>query len=289
MRVLLAFFVASGAALLSVSVTAAALSVATNSPKPLSARVTSYDIDADLNTDKKSLDATEVLTYKNVTGQPLSSIPFHLYLDAFRPQSTFTSETHFTGGIRDSESEDDYPSEKLGGITVSKITADSYGDLSREMHFTAPDDGNAEDHTVAEIHLPHPLAAGDTITFHLAFHDQFPLSIAHNGYKRDFIMGGQWYPKPGVFWHGAWNCHQYHSTTEFFSDFGTFTVHLTVPDHYVVGASGVPTGSRTTPTVLKRLTSLAKTLATSHLRPALTSPSLTAPSPHQWVQSKCTC
>jgi len=221
-----------------------AQSIATNSPVPLSTRVVSYQIDARLDTDKKSLDATEVVTYKNLTGQPLASFPFHLYLNAFRPQSSFTSETHFTGGIRDSEKEDDYPKEKLGSISISKISADGYGELTGTMHFTAPDDGNMQDHTVAEVALPHPLAAGATITFRLAFHDQFPLSIARNGYKRDFIMGGQWYPKPGVFWHGAWNCHQYHSTTEFFSDFGTFNVHLTVPQRYVVGASGVPTGNQ---------------------------------------------
>jgi hypothetical protein len=57
-------------------------------------------------------------------------------------------------------------------------------------------------------------------------------------------MGGQWFPKVGVFWHGAWNCHQYHSTTEFFSDFGTFHVRLTLPKRFVVGASGVPTGDQ---------------------------------------------
>ena len=208
---------------------APAQSIATNSSVPLSTRVTSYNIDAHINTDKKSLDATEVLTYKNLTGQPITAIPFHLYLNAFRPQSSFTSETHFTGGIRDNERNDEYPDEKLGSITVSKISADGFGDLTGAMHFTAPDDGNTQDHTVAEVPLPHPLAPDDTVTFRLAFHDQFPLSIARNGWKRDFIMGGQWYPKPGVFWHGAWNCHQYHSTTEFFSDFGAFTVHLTVP------------------------------------------------------------
>ena len=232
------------AALAAFPVALAAQSIATNSPVPLSTRVTSYDIDAHIDTDKKALDATEVVTYKNLTGQPLSSFPFHLYLNAFRPQSTFTSETHFTGGIRDSESKDDYPSEKLGSIDISAISADGFGDLKGAMHFTAPDDGNMQDHTVMEIALPHPLAPGATITFHLAFHDKFPLSVARNGYKRDFIMGGQWYPKPGVFWHGAWNCHQYHSTTEFFSDFGTFNVHLTVPQRYVVGASGVPTGNK---------------------------------------------
>ena len=219
-------------------------SIATNSPggQPLSTRVVAYTIDAHLDTDKKSLDATETITYKNLTGQTLPTIPFHLYLNAFRPESTFTSETHFNGGVRDSESDNDYPPEKLGSIVISHIEADGYGDLTPAMHFIAPDDGNAQDHTVTEITLPHPLAPNDSITFRLAFHDQFPLSVARNGYKRDFIMGGQWYPKPGVFWHGAWNCHQYHAATEFFSDFAIFNVSLTLPRRYVVGASGVPIG-----------------------------------------------
>jgi len=229
------------------SQSAAQASIATNSPggKPLSTRVVAYQIDAKVNTDKKSLDATETLTYKNLTGQTLTSVPFHLYLNAFRPESSFTSETHFTGGIRDNEKDNDYPDEKRGSITISHMDADGYGDLTSAMHFIAPDDGNANDHTVTQVNLPHPLAPNDSITFHLAFHDQFPLSIARNGWKRDFIMGGQWYPKPGVFWHGAWNCHQYHSTTEFFSDFATFNVSLNVPTRYTVGATGVPTGEFT--------------------------------------------
>jgi hypothetical protein len=53
------------------------------------------------------------------------------------------------------------------------------------------------------------------------------------------MMGAQWFPKVGVWWQGAWNCHQFHSTTEFFSDFGTYDVRLTVPRNEVVGASGV--------------------------------------------------
>ncbi|NYF81295.1 M1 family metallopeptidase [Granulicella arctica] len=217
-------------------------SIAINSPTPLSTRVVAYTLDAKVDTDKKSLDATEILTYKNLTGQPLSTFPFHLYLNGFQPQSSFTSETHFTGGIRDNEKSDDYPAEKIGSITISKITADGFGDLTSTQHFLAPDDNNTNDRTVVQIALPHPLAPNDSVTFRLSFHDQFPLSIARNGYKRDFLMGGQWFPKVGVFWHGAWNCHQYHSTTEFFSDFGTYLVHLTVPRRYVVGASGVPTG-----------------------------------------------
>src|SRR4029077_4478296 len=58
------------------------------------------------------------------------------------------------------------------------------------------------------------------------------------GYKRDFFMVGQWFPKVGVWWKGAWNCHQFHATTEFFADFGTFDVKLTVPKSYILGAGG---------------------------------------------------
>ena len=223
----------------------AQLSVATNSPNdaPLSERVVAYTIDARLDTKNKTLDASESLTYRNLTDQPLTTFPFHLYLNAFRRESTFTAETHAGGGVRDSF-DDSYPPEKVGGITLSHIEADGYGDLTSTLQFTAPDDGNMQDHTVAEITLPRPLAPNESVTFHFVFHDKFPLSVARNGYKRDFIMGGQWFPKIGVFWHGAWNCHQYHATTEFFSDFGTYNVRLTAPLNYIVGASGVSTGNQ---------------------------------------------
>ena len=59
---------------------------------PLSERVVAYQIEARLDTEKKTLEATEVLTYRNRTGRPLDLFPFHLYLNAFQPQSTFMRE-----------------------------------------------------------------------------------------------------------------------------------------------------------------------------------------------------
>ncbi|MGH9523225.1 MAG: M1 family metallopeptidase, partial [Terriglobales bacterium] len=44
-------------------------------------------------------------------------------------------------------------------------------------------------------------------------------------------------------WHGAWNCHQFHETTEFFADFGTYDVNVTVPRNYVTGSSGDELGT----------------------------------------------
>jgi hypothetical protein len=213
---------------------------AVNSPdgQPLSDRVVAYWIDATLNTAAKTLDATEILEYRNDSDQPLSTFPFHLYFNAFRPQSTFSGESHRDG------TDIPYANGEQGAMDVSSISAEGYGDLTQSMKFTAPDDGNREDHTVMEITLPKPLAPGDAVRFHLAFHDKFPLSVARNGYKRDFIMGGQWFPKIGIWWHGAWNCHQYHADTEFFADFGTYNVNLTLPQRYTVGASGIQTDER---------------------------------------------
>ena len=65
--------------------------------KPLSQRVVAYWIDAKLNATAKTLDATEILEYRNPSDQPLTTIPFHLYLNAFRPQSTFSAEAHLGG------------------------------------------------------------------------------------------------------------------------------------------------------------------------------------------------
>jgi hypothetical protein len=59
-------------------------------------------------------------------------------------------------------------------------------------------------------------------------------------------MAGQWFPKIGVYESpdqregsaGGWNCHQFHDNTEFYADFGVYDVTITVPNGYIVGATG---------------------------------------------------
>jgi hypothetical protein len=60
-------------------------------------------------------------------------------------------------------------------------------------------------------------------------------------------MVGQWFPKVGVWWKNAWNCHQFHANTEFFADFGTFDVKITLPKNEVVGAAGDLVGNHDNP------------------------------------------
>jgi hypothetical protein len=204
-------------------------------------RVVSYKIDARLDVAKKAIDATETLTYRNLAGRPLDTFRFHLYLNAFQPTSTFMREVRLYGSqARITGLE--WDPKHYGAIEVKSLEVVGQGDLTKEMRFIQPDDtpafSNPDDHTVFQVRLHQPVAPAAEVTFRIAFHDHLPEVLARTGYKRDFFMVAQWFPKVGVWWQGAWNCHQFHANTEFFADFGTYDVKLTVPQNYVLGASG---------------------------------------------------
>lgn len=223
-----------------IAVAALAVGSAMAQPAPLSERVVAYQIDATYDPAKHSLEGSETLTYTNRTGVPLEKFPFHLYLNAFQPKSTWMTEAH-RSGWRDVAQGSEWKDKQFGSIEVKSLEVVGQGDLTKQLKFVAPDDGNADDRTVTEVALPHPIASGESVQFRIRFVDKFPEVVARTGYKRDFLLAGQWFPKVGVWWHNAWNCHQFHSTTEFFADFGTYDVNLTLPAGWNVGATGVET------------------------------------------------
>ena len=215
--------------------------LAVNSDKPMSQRIVHYEIDAKYDASKHTVDATEVLTYHNVTGQALDHFPFHLYQNAFQPNATFVRDSKLMGS-RDTGYqtwEDKY----YGSEEIQSIEVVGQGDLTKNLQYIAPDDGNKDDKTVIDLRVTKPIPNNSFVQFKIAFRTKFPETQARSGWKRDFLLGGQWFPKVGVWWQGAWNCHQYHNTTEFFADFGVYDVKLTVPQYEVIGASGVETGS----------------------------------------------
>ena len=157
----------------------------------------------------------------------------------------------WSGGTRNNRGTWD---EKLqASIEVTKLVVDGMGDLTSRQRFTAPDDGNPADKTVMEVALPRPLPPGETATFRMSFRTRLGGPVMRSGVLRDYVLAGQWFPKPGVWWKSSgssarpapdetsagWNCHQYHNTTEFFADYGTFDVRLTLPETMIVGSTGV--------------------------------------------------
>jgi hypothetical protein len=227
-----------------VLLTAAAAAQSPFAPKvsgPLSQRVVAYQIDAKYDPPKHTVEATETLTYHNLTGQPLDTFPFHLYLNAFQQKSTWMHEAHRDGNFRSSRL-DVWKPEDYGANEVTSFEVVGMGDLTKQMKFVSPDDGNPDDKTVFQVKLPRAIAPGESVQFKIKFKATFPEVIARTGYKRTFLLAGQWFPKVGLWWHRQWNCHQFHAMTEFFADFGTYDVKITLPKDYVIGATGVQVG-----------------------------------------------
>ncbi len=197
--------------------------------------VASYQITCRLDAEKKTVEGTEVLTWKNTTSRPARTLQFHLYLNAFRNTlSSFWKESEGKG--RDGKPRP----ENWGSIEILRMTGAEGEDLLASLPYISPDDGNPHDRTVAEVIPSRPVAPGETVSIAMDFVSHLPRVATRTGYKGDFFFVVQWFPKIGVFEETGWNCHQFHATTEFFADFGNYDVSIDVPSRYrgKVGATG---------------------------------------------------
>jgi hypothetical protein len=125
---------------------------------------------------------------------------------------------------------------------VANSAAGGFVDVTDSLRYQRPDDGNEEDRTVFSVDLPEPLGTGETVKVQIEWQSQLPRVRRRTGYKDDFLLVAQWFPKLGVYEAGrGWNCHQFHAHTEFYSDYGTYNVKLDLPIEYEgkIGASGV--------------------------------------------------
>ena len=203
--------------------------------QPLSPRIANYDINVQLDTEKQLLAGQEILTWYNKSPDTITELQFHLYLNGFRnTTSTFMKESG--GSHRGNKIDDDGWSYS----EINKITLSTGEDLTEQMEFIQPDDNYEYDKTVFRLPLPHPLAPGRSIILNIDFTAKLPQPpFARSGAKEEYFFVGQWFPKIGVYFKGKWNCHQYHRNSEFFADFGTYDVRMTVPEKNILGATGI--------------------------------------------------
>ncbi|MFC2125692.1 M1 family metallopeptidase [Bacteroidota bacterium] len=211
---------------------------------PLSDRIANYDIKVELDTKGKILKGEEKLTWINPSEDTLNSLQFHMYLNAFKNTlSTFMEESGGrVRGLRMNEKD----IINYGWIQIDQLTTSSGDNLTGRTRYISPDDGNLQDQTVLEIDLIRELLPHDTLVLNIEFTAKLPKIFARTGFSKNYYLVGQWFPKIGVYEipgqryaeTGQWNCHQFHSNSEFYADFGVYNVDITVPEEYIVGASG---------------------------------------------------
>lgn len=211
--------------------------------KPLSPRIANYTINVKLNDQDTMLIARQVLNWQNDSKDVIKELQFHLYMNAFKNEaSTFMQESK--GRHRRSWADLDYG---WGWINISSMNTSSGEELTAKIEYIQPDDDNENDQTVIRVPLDNYIKPGQSIEIEIDFEVKLPKLFARTGYFQDFFMIGQWFPKIGVYEeageryaeNGQWNCHQFHLNSEFFADYGVYDVTITVPQKYVVGATGV--------------------------------------------------
>ena len=84
-----------------------------------------------------------------------------------------------------------------------------------------------------------PLPPGKTMTVETPFRVKIPAAISRLGHEGQAYQISQWYPKPAVYDKDGWHPMPYLDMGEFYSDFASYDVYITLPDNYQVGATGM--------------------------------------------------
>jgi hypothetical protein len=215
-----------------------ALSVPNGTALQDKASILKFEIWVELDDQNKMLKGKEDIVWINTTSDAITDMWFHLYYNAFKNErSTMLQESKEESfgplGVKVKEGE-------WGWIDVVSIKLADGRDLKPTLEFIRQDEPlHPGDQTVMRVLFPEPITPGEPVHLQIEFQSKIPQGLQRTGYYKDSYFIAQWFPKPGVYEEGrGWNCHEYHLSSEFYADFADFTVHITVPENFVVGASG---------------------------------------------------
>ncbi|HUP00402.1 MAG TPA: M1 family metallopeptidase [Gemmatimonadota bacterium] len=179
-----------------------------------------YAIEATLDPASQTVTGSETITYANHSPDTLTYVWVQLDQNLFAPGSkgaqTFPEEARFGGGGFE------------GGTTIARVAADG-----RELETRIHD-------TLMRVDLARPLAPGGSTTFSIDWSFRVPEHGADRmGREGNHYLLAQWYPRLAVYDDvSGWNTMPYLGQGEFYLEYGDFTVALTVPAAYLVGATG---------------------------------------------------
>lgn len=200
--------------------------LAQTSGKPYFQQKVDYKIDVVLDDILHGLDGYEKLRYTNRSPDTLRYIWFHLWPNAYKDETTAFGEQ-----LLRNHRKDFYISkpEQKGLINKLAFKVDGAKALL-EAHPKHTD--------IAKLLLPLPLPPGESIEIATPFHVKLPDNFSRSGHVAQEYFACQWYPKPAVYDKNGWHPMPYLDQGEFYSEFGDFEVSITVPDNYLVAASG---------------------------------------------------
>jgi hypothetical protein len=186
-----------------------------------------YTIHVTLNDKLHELSASETIEYINNSPDTLQFLFFHLWPNGYSSNNTGLARQLM--GSRGREKLFNDP-ELRGYIDSLKFKID---DQEVEWNLL-PDQPD-----ICRLKLKKEIKHGDTIKITTPFHVKIPKGVTSRlGHIGESYQISQWYPKPAVYDRTGWHQMPYLDQGEFYSEFGSFDVTITLPSNYIVAATG---------------------------------------------------
>ncbi len=186
-----------------------------------------YTIHVTLNDKRHELSAFENIEYLNNSPDTLQLLYFHLWPNAYSDNKTDLAKQLLV--LRGKERL--FTNPELRGSIDSLDFKVNNQPVGWNLLSNQPD--------ICIITLNKPLYPGERIDISTPFHVKIPKGVSSRlGHIGESYQISQWFPKPAVYDRNGWHQMPYLDQGEFYSEFGSFDVSITLPDNYIVGASG---------------------------------------------------
>jgi len=189
------------------------------------------DIDFDVNSHQYSGD--QLLTYYNNSPDTLYRVFYHLYFNAFQPNSMMDTQSRT---IED-------PDPRIGTRLIDlKPSEQGYLHVDELMRNGKPLK-YSENGTILEVVLNKPILPGKKAKFKMKFKGQVPVQVRRSGrYGKEGVAYSmaQWYPKMSEYDYMGWHADPY-IAREFHGVWGDFEVNIRIDKEFTIGGTGVLT------------------------------------------------
>ncbi len=197
-----------------------------------------YVMDIDVDVISNSFTGRQKLEYTNNSPDTLFKVYYHLYWNAFQPNSMMDARSRHLGRVRVG-SRPDWDSRVKDRIEKLDSSQIGYQDiLSLTMNGVAQSFKIKE--TILEVKLSKPILPRQKVMLQMDFKSQIPVQIRRSG--RDAANGvkysmSQWYPKLCEYDKDGWHPTPY-IAREFYSAWGDYEVKISIDKNFILGGTG---------------------------------------------------
>jgi hypothetical protein len=198
-----------------------------------------YTMDINMNVTTNRFTGKQKLEYTNNSPDTLTKVFYHLYWNAFQPNSMMDARSRALGQKRVGDRPDWDPRvrDRILNLKENEIGYQKINSLTMNgaaQKFTVHE-------TILEVQLSQPILPKQKVVFDMDFEAQVPLQVRRAG--RDNPQTGvrysmsQWYPKMCEYDYEGWHPTPY-IAREFYGVWGDFEVKITIDKKYMIGGTG---------------------------------------------------